>query len=170
METVLSMIAIVISVLSIAVALYTFFWTAYRDKKQATLDAYNRLQEQALDALNDFSFKSVQEIAKHNQSEEYKKISQYIARVEHFCVGVNKNIYDRQTVYELAHGYLDDRIKKRIEPIIERKNHSGKEDYYANIHRLCRWMEKEAKKREKRRIQKFQKKCIEFVSKNGEVS
>ena len=49
METILSIIALVISVISGGFALYTFIWTARRDRKQATLDAYNTLQEQALD-------------------------------------------------------------------------------------------------------------------------
>lgn len=52
MEIVLSIIAIAISVISAGFTLYTFFWTARHDCKQNTLDAYNRLQEQALDVLN----------------------------------------------------------------------------------------------------------------------
>ena len=47
METALSIIAMIISVISGGFALYTFFWTAARDRQQATLDAYNQLQQQA---------------------------------------------------------------------------------------------------------------------------
>ena len=149
METILSIIAIVISVISGGFALYTFFWTAARDRQQATLDAYNQLQEQALDHLNYYMPAQIGEIAKDPRSEEYKKISAYIARIEHFCVGVNQKIYDRKTVYELAHGYLDGGIKKRIEPIIERKNRFS-HDYYANIHKVYAWMEAETEKRKQK--------------------
>ena len=149
METILSIIAIVISVISGGFALYTFFWTAARDRQQATLDAYNQLQEQALDHLNYYMPAQIGEIAKDPRSEEYKKISAYIARIEHFCVGVNQKIYDRKTVYELAHGYLDSSIKKRIEPIIEKKNKFG-HDYYANIHQVYDWMEQETELRKKK--------------------
>ena len=61
MEIVLSVIAIVLSVVSGLFSCYAFFWTALRDRKQATLEAYNQLQEQALDHLN---FYMPSEIAK----------------------------------------------------------------------------------------------------------
>ena len=104
METILSIIAIVLSVISGGFSLYSFVWTARRDRKQATLDAYNQLQEQAFDKLNTYAPAAIREIAKDSKSEQYKTVSGYIARIEHFCVGVNQKIYDRKTVYELAHG------------------------------------------------------------------
>lgn len=145
MESLLSIIALVISLISVGFTLYTFCWTARRDRRQSTLDAYNQLQEQALDHLNQYSLKQIKEIAKDNRSDEYKIISSYIARIEHFCVGVNLKIYDRKTVYELAEGYLDGSIKCRIEPIIEVKNRNG-QDFYENIHKVFKWMDTKRKK------------------------
>ena len=142
METTLSVIAIIISVISGGFALYSFVWTARRDRKQATLDAYNLLQQQALDHLNYYTPAQIAEIAKNPRSNEYKKISAYIARIEHFCVGVNQKIYDKKTVYALAHDYLDGGIKSRIEPIISRKNQYKDSDYYENIHQFYNWIEK----------------------------
>ena len=149
METILSIIALVISVISGGFALYTFFWTADRDRKQATLDAYNQLQEQALDHLNYYRPSEIFEIAKKPRSEEYKKVSAYIARIEHFCVGVTQRIYDRNTVYELAHGYFDGAVRERIDPMIEKKNQNGL-DYYENIHSVYVWMADETRKRERK--------------------
>jgi hypothetical protein len=139
-------VALVVSTMAVIVSIWTFCWTSRRDRKQATLDAYNRLQEQALDHLNGYTPKQLKDIASNPQSEEYKQVSVYIARIEHFCVGVNQKIYDNKVVYDLAHGYLDGAIKSRITPIIEKKNRSGR-DYYANIHLLYREMEREQKKR-----------------------
>lgn len=147
MEDYVSVAAFVLSLFSAFFSLYTFVWTKKRDRKQATLEAYNRLQEQVLDHLNLYMPKQVEEIAKNPRSEDYKQISAYIARIEHFCVGVNQKIYDRRVVYELAQGYLDGTIKNRIQPIIEKKNRSG-HDYYANIHRFYEWMEMMRKERE----------------------
>ena len=144
METTLSIVSLVVSVITGGFALYTFFWTAQRDRKQATLEAYNRLQEQVLDHLNHYMPKTIEEIALHPRSDEYKTISAYIARIEHFCVGVNLRIYDRKVVYDLAHGHLDGAIKSRISPMIAKKNKDG-HDYYANIHCLYSWMEKKSK-------------------------
>lgn len=146
--TPVDLISIGFSVIAAVFSLITYRKSIVHDRQQATLDAYNQLQEQALDHLNYYVPTQVAEIAKDPRSDEYKKISAYIARIEHFCVGVNQKIYDQKTVYELAHGYLDGGIKKRIEPIIERKNRFG-HDYYANIHKVYAWMEKETAKRKK---------------------
>ena len=150
METILAIAAIVISVISGGFSLFTFFWTAERDRQQATLDAYNQLQVQALDHLNLYRPSNIKEIVQDCRSEEYKRLSAYVARIEHFCVGVNQKIYDRKTVYELAHGYFDGGVRHRIEPIIERKNSLGI-DFYENIHKLYDWMEKETERRERNR-------------------
>ena len=147
--TVVDFITIGFSVIAAAFTQITYRKCIIHDRQQSTLDAYNQLQEQALDHLNYYVPTRVAEIAKDPRSEEYKKISAYIARIEHFCVGVNQKIYDRKTVYELAYGYLDSSIKKRIEPIIEKKNKFG-HDYYANIHQVYDWMDAETEKRKKK--------------------
>ena len=147
--TTVDLITIAFSVIAAVFSLITYRKSIVHDRQQATLDAYNQLQEQALDHLNYYVPTRVAEIAKDPRSEEYKKISAYIARIEHFCVGVNQKIYDEKTVYELAHGYLDSSIKKRIEPVIEKKNKFG-HDYYANIHQVYDWMENETEKRKKK--------------------
>lgn len=126
----LNVLTLVFSVISIVFSVFTYYKSVIHDRKQATIDAFNRLQEQALDKLNLYEPAKIREIAKAPRSGEYKTVSAYIARIEHFCVGVKQKIYDRKTVYELAHGYLDGRqIRDRIEPIIEKKNSKSDEDY-----------------------------------------
>lgn len=78
MDNILSIIAIILSVISGGFTFYTFIWTNRRDRKQATLDAFNQLQGQALDELNYYKIEQIAEIAKHPRSEEFKKISSYI--------------------------------------------------------------------------------------------
>ncbi|MBR4879533.1 MAG: hypothetical protein IKU13_06845 [Clostridia bacterium] len=148
MEIFISVVALVISVVSGAFSFYTFVWTARRDRKQATLDAYNQLQEQAFDYLNHFRHSDIADIAQNPRSEAYKELGGYIARIEHFCVGVNQKIYDRNIVYELGHGYFDGGVRHRIEPIIERKNSLGI-DFYENIHKLYKWMDEETERRKR---------------------
>lgn len=148
METTLSIIAIVISVISGGFALYTFIWTARRDRKQATLDAYNTLQNEVFDKINLYRPAEILEISKHPMSKEYNEVGALIAWIEHFCVGVKNNIYDKKTVYELAHGYFDgSKLKSRVTPIIDRKNNNTDLDYYANIHYVLDWMDRETQKR-----------------------
>ena len=146
METTLSGIALIISGFSFIFSFYTFFWAVKRDRKQATLDAYNTLQNEAFDKLNLMMPSDIREIANDSRSKEYKEISGYIARIEHFCVGVNLGIYDKETVYELAHGYLDSQtIVDRINPIIGKKNQKKDYDYYGNIHKVLDWMKKKSR-------------------------
>lgn len=145
MESTLSILAIIISAFTFLFSFYTFRWTARRDRKQATLDAYNTLQNEAFDKLNPLMPSEIQEIMKHTTSKEYNEVSGYIARIEHFCVGVNQEIYDRKTVYELAHGYFDGKkLRSRMEPVIEQKNQGVDKDYYENIHKVLAWMDRES--------------------------
>ena len=132
-------ISILLSIVSLVFAVFTYYKTLIHDKKKDTLDAYNCLQEQALDILySSYKPADCKEISQHPRlhSEEYKEISRYIARIEHFCIGVKQNIYDKEVVYELADGFLNGAIRERIEPIIERKNNrSGtSKDFYENTH------------------------------------
>lgn len=145
MDVTLSIIAIVISAISGSFALYTFLWTSKRDRKQATLEAYNRLQAEVFDKLNTYSPSEIQDICADVKSLEYKTISGYLARIEHFCVGINENIYDKNTFYALAHGYFDGhQLRKRIEPLIETKNqkNNSKELFYNDTISVLMWMEK----------------------------
>ena len=139
-------IAAVISGLAYYHSQKAYKQTVDHDRKRDTLDAFNTLQNEAFDKLNLFSPSEIQEISKHPTSKEYKQISGYIARIEHFCVGVNTEIYDKETVFQLAHGYLDsDTILGRITPIIERKHRGAEQDYYENIHRVLTWMKEKGK-------------------------
>ena len=145
MESTLSILAIIISAFTFLFSFYTFRWTARRDRKQATLDAYNTLQNEAFDKLNPLIPSEIQEIMKHTTSKEYNEVSGYIARIEHFCVGVDQEIYDRKTVYELAHGYFDGKkLRSRMEPVIDQKNQGADKDYYENIHKVLAWMDRES--------------------------
>ena len=151
METIISVIAIVISVISVCFALYTFIWTVRRDRKQATLEAYNTLQNEAFDKINLYSPSEIQEFIKHPTSKEYNDVAALVARIEHFCVGVNIRIYDKKTVYSLAHGYFDgQKLKSRILPVIDRKNNNMEYDYYSNTHQVLAWMDKVTEKQRKK--------------------
>jgi len=150
-ENMLAIVAIVISVISGLFSAFSYIKTMERDRKQATLDAYNGLQEQVFDQLNQYTPAEIRKIAMDNRGNQYKEVSGLVARIEHFCVGVNQKIYDFDTVYELAHGYFDgDTIISRVKPILNKKQKNTAYDYYANIHIVLTKMERETKKRRRR--------------------
>ena len=135
MNNAAEIVTIVSSLTAAIFAVTTYLNGVKHDRRQATLDAYNLLQEQALDYLAKYSVDEIKEISKHYSTEEYKIVSSYIARIEHCCVGVNLRIYDKKTVYELAGGFLDEAIYKKIAPMIEKKNF-GNNDFYKNTHKV----------------------------------
>ncbi len=146
----LEIIATIISVASLIGSIYTYLATVAHDRKQATLDAFNTLQGEAFDNLNKLSPAEIRDILAHprQRSDEYNALCGYVARIEHFCVGVNELIYDRRTVYQLAQGYLDGmKLRARIDPVIDKKNRSDEKDYYENIHKVLAWMSKKNKKK-----------------------
>lgn len=78
------------------------------------------------------------------KSAEYKVLSGYLARIEHFCVGLNEKVYDKNVFYKLAHGYFDGYILyRRIEPILMSKKNA--EQYYSNTYSVLEWMKKKSK-------------------------
>ena len=149
METILSVIALIVSAISAFFALFSFFWTNNRDRKQATLEAYNRLQHEVFDELNKLTPEEIRNICNDVKSRDYKTISGYVARIEHFCVGLNEKIYDKKTFYALAHGYFDgNQLTRRIEPLIETKNQNNKKgSFYNNTKLVIGWMNKINKKK-----------------------
>jgi len=144
--TIVDIVSLVFSAAAVVFSVFTYWSNIIHDRKQATLNAYNQLQEQALDKLYVYMPRELKEIVKNRRTEEYKVISSYVARVEHFAVGVNQKIYDLDTVYELSHGFLDGGIRSRIGIIIERKGEDFQEEFYQNIKMLYKKMDKRTEK------------------------
>ena len=63
MEAIIPYISFAFSIGSVVLSLITFVWTVKRDKKQATFDAFNRLQDEVFDKINHLSKTKVKEIA-----------------------------------------------------------------------------------------------------------
>ena len=134
MELLISIIAILISSLSIIVSVAIYIFGISRERKQATLDAFNVLQEQVFDKLNQYTYAEIKEICdnwqraiedKKNKTkpdgevlsedenkkrerylDEYITLSGYLARIEHFALGVNTGIYDVKIAERAATVYL----------------------------------------------------------------
>ena len=148
--SIVDIITLAFSVIAAGFAAFTYRANVAHDRKIDTLDAYNRLQEQALDDLQMYMPAEVREIVKNKRSGEYKRLSSYEARIEHFAVGVEQKIYDRKIVYELSNGFLNKVIRARVDIVLDVKEQVGKGGHYAYIRWLYEWMEKEEKRRTRR--------------------
>lgn len=152
MEMMLSLAAVVISLASILVSVIIYWIGIRREKKQATLDAINLLQEQVFDKINMLTPKEIREIAEARNSDAYVELSSLLARIEHFCLGANENIYDARIVERAATKYFI-ALHRKLLPLLERKqgNHSVK--FYGEFEALVERVKKIDAQKEKK-IQK----------------
>lgn len=93
---------------------------ALRIKKQATLEAVAMLQNEVFDEMQLYSEKDVRLASEDPQCEGYKHFSTMLARCDHFAIGVDMDIYDRDTAMRLCGDYLWPMYKKFI-PLVEQK-------------------------------------------------
>lgn len=127
MEIILSLFSLVVAIFSLVYSCFVHKQTVEHDKNQATLDAFNVLQVQVLDELNGFTSANIKEISENIHAKEYKKISTLMARLEHFSVGVNSNIYDIKTLKRLAGRHFCALYGKLL-PMIQKKRQINKTD------------------------------------------
>ena len=130
----MDVVSLIISLLSIALAIFSavFTWRVHKqavehDKKQATLDAINVLQVQVFDELNLYTKSQIEEISKNTRSENYKEITKLMARIEHFCVGVNSDIYSLEIAKRLAGRHFC-ALYEKLSPMIQKKRETVKND------------------------------------------
>ena len=141
----MAVVSCVIAITSVVISVITYHNTVVNDRKSATLEAYNRLQAEVFDPLNSYTPMEISDICENTKSVEYKVLSGYLARIEHFCIGVNEKIYDKDVFYKMAHGYFDGHILyHRIEPILMSKKNA--EQYYSNTYSVLEQMNKKSTK------------------------
>jgi hypothetical protein len=145
MELIVAIVSGVIAIASALFSVFTYYNTVLHDRKLATLEAYNRLQAEVFDPLNSYTPMEISDICEDTKSVEYKVLSGYLARIEHFYIGINEKIYDKGVFYKMAHGYFDGHILyRRIEPILMSKKNA--EQYYSNTYSVLEQMNKKSTK------------------------
>ena len=138
-------IALGVSAATLVFGVITYYRDSKRNAKKDTLEAYQLLQETTLSKINLWLPSEIRKATEDKKSDAYKELSGYLAEIERFCVGINVGIYDFNTFYELAHGYFDSDkglLKPRLMPLLEVKLENAKEDYFVNLHKVWKRMER----------------------------
>ena len=121
----MEIISIIISVMSAAFSFITYIKTVRHQKRKATIEAFNSLQNEVLDNFVCIKEDNARIIIENLDNEEckiaYNDQRALIARLEHFAVGVSEKIYDFNVVDKLAGRHLV-YLYKKIEPIINEAN------------------------------------------------
>lgn len=141
---IISLIALVISLLSSAFSVYTFYSSKKQQRKCDTIEAFNRMQEQVLDKLVSYPKKDVNTliecIDEAHAKECYDDFRAMISKIEHFAVGVNTGVYDFNTADQLGgvHLYF---LYKKVQPIILKAREGQQNDekpYYCEFEKMIK--------------------------------
>lgn len=111
------MVEIIIALSALIVSFVALKYTKGYNQKKDTLEGFNRLQREVLDHLNGYSEKQINEIVTKN---EHKEITEFLARIEHFAVGVNTGIYRIGIIKRLAGKYFIG-LYAKLESVIKYK-------------------------------------------------
>ena len=130
-------LSIILAIISVALSLYTYTATVHHEKKKATIDAFNLLQNEVLDKFVCITKENAEVIVANLDDkkckEAYDSYRALIARIEHFAIGVKEKVYDFNVVDELAGTHLI-YLYKKIKPIIDNANKNEKKiKHYCNF-------------------------------------
>lgn len=145
----IDLLALVVSLLALGLSLIQFLRDESRTKKESTLNAYNTLQDSALNDLN-IIFKEQKRSEDRKwqlditpEHKDWEKVTDCLAKIEHFAVGVNSGIYSIEIVHRASDKYLVklyDELSKVIE-IKRAENRTGGK-HYEEFAKLAKTLEK----------------------------
>lgn len=112
------------------------------NKNKLTIDAINQLQTEVLDKLAIINKKDVIFAVEEKDNPEVKKVYDnfrtFLARLEHFSIAVNENVYDFILVDKFIGVHLI-YLYKKLEPITDTANKYSKDkDYYSQYKKLVK--------------------------------
>lgn len=114
-----------------------------QNRKKATIDAFNELQEQVLDKFVSFKHEDAQIFVEYqkaypNVKDAYNDTKALIARCEHFAVGVNEKVYDFDVVDKLGGIHLVCLFKKIRPVILFARKHSSDKNIYGEFEKMVK--------------------------------
>lgn len=152
----IEIIALVISGFAFALSLAQFLGDNDRNKKEATLNAYYQLQEDAFAKYNDLFKKFGLEKEEVNKFElkkedpEWETMTGILVKLEHFSVGINTGIYSLEVLNRLGGGYFI-RVYDSLELVIKEHEVNGVSagEHYNEFRKTREKLEELRKKKEK---------------------
>ncbi len=115
---------VVIALLALSLSLLQFVRDNSREKREATLNAYNDLQTHVFTELNCFlkPYRGKEEdlYKLEINDDSWEHLTEWLARIERFSVGVNTHIYSLSVLNRLGGGYYI-RLFETLKPIIDKK-------------------------------------------------
>ena len=134
--------SIIVAVISAIFSAVTYIKTFLYERRKATIECFNVLQNEVLDKFVSIKEQNAKTIIENLDNEQcrqaYGDYRALIARLEHFAVGVNKRIYDFKVVDKIAGIHLV-RLYTKIKPIIDKVNEKEQSvNHYCNFVKLVK--------------------------------
>lgn len=139
-EFIIPMVSAIIALISTIISALALYYSNRHQKemriqacKQSTIEAFNKIQNEVLDKLIDVPADNaklmVRNLYKKECKESYNAYKVMIARLEHFAVGIDEGVYDKEIVEKLAGSHLIF-LYDKIEPIIKKANENSDNNMY----------------------------------------
>lgn len=135
-------LALTISVIAFAFSVLQFFYERNRNRKEATIHAFDVLEETVFskDSYKKLPLKAGLEYVNSGilpaDMIKWNEATILLSRIEHFAVGVNSKIYDLDTLNRMAGAFMIGEYR-RWKPIIETKRISSPEqNHYVEFEKL----------------------------------
>lgn len=116
--------ALIISILALSLSLIQFIRDASRQKKEATLNAYNILQDDAFSYLKELSREELDPPPQYH-SPQYNEITDCLTKIEIFSTGINTGIYSIGVLNRLGGAFFIHQYD-RLTAIIEEKRRENR--------------------------------------------
>lgn len=120
----MEIMALIISILALGLSLFQFIRDASWQKREATLNAYNRLQDDAFSPLNKYTSEFLNSPPEY-RSDEYNDITNCLVKIELFSTGINTGIYSLWVLNRLGGAYFIHQFKK-LTKVIEKKREDNR--------------------------------------------
>lgn len=125
--------ALIISLLAFVLSVFQFVRDSLWQKKEATLNAYNELQDDVFSELTTYS-KPISEIKRGD--DKWNKFTIFLAKLERFSVGINTGIYSIKILNDLGGDYYIYEYEKTVNRL---KRYKSTSKYLKRVLLLLKW-------------------------------
>ena len=114
--------ALLLSAVAAGFSIWSFFVERKRNRSEATIHAFEELEKEVF-LQEDYTSAPAgarKEAEEHKLGRAWRRGTELLSRIEHFCVGVQAKAFDLDTLNRLAGGYFINQYEN-WRPIIEQK-------------------------------------------------
>lgn len=118
----IDIMALVLSAIAAVFSIWSFLLERKRNCREATIHAFEELEKEVFlqDDYESVIAEAKKEAEEHESGRAWRRGTEFLSRIEHFCVGVQAKAFDLDTLNRLAGGYFIKQYEN-WRPIIEQK-------------------------------------------------